>query len=94
MPLWGIARAARACPSGVKRRHPPVRRIDNERRAPRRNDPCAAVVPGFVVGAGHVAVLARPSLKIDVACIGDPFGVGRHLFFGDELLVGQFPRPL
>ena len=74
----------------------PVRRIDDQRRAPGLDDVGAAVHPEVVVGADVAARLGAAGLRLpepDVAIDRLLFAV-RRLFLGQELLVPELLRPL
>ena len=87
---------ARRCPGRRQRGHPPVRRIDDQRRAPSPDGPCSPVHPEIVVAADVGAGLCSPGGLIPQAYIpvnGFLFEV-RRFFRGQKLLVRQRFGPL
>ena len=85
-----------ALPLLRQRRHAPVRRIDDQRRAPRLDHVGAAVHPEVVVGADAAARLGaagRRLPELDVAGHGRLLAA-RRLFLGQELLITELLGPL
>ena len=88
-PCSGFFHALLRC--GRKRRHPSVRRIDDQRSPPIRDQVVSTIAPEFVVGPvdvhlrSAVAAIAAHLLQRSLHVIGG-------FLFGEECLTGEFGR--